>query len=80
MESKQLMSIALGLILIAIGVVIGATVLSPAITALVAADSITGLDSSAAALLPVAQLVTVVALTIGPPLVGMFIIFKAVKN
>ena len=72
--------LVVGIILLAVAVVIAVTLISPQITALVAAESITGIDASAAALLPVGQLVTVVVFGIGVTVGGLAFIFKAASK
>jgi hypothetical protein len=69
--------LVIGIILLAVAVVISVTLISPQITALVAAEAITGIDTSAAALLPVGQLVVVVVFGIGVAVGGLAFIFKA---
>lgn len=69
-----------GIILMVVAAVVGVRLLTPVITALVSAEDITGLDSSAASLLPVAQLVAVVVLGIGVLAGGLYFIFRAART
>src|SRR3990167_10315034 len=70
----------LGIVLIAIGVILGAALVPATITQLVDAAATTGITTSAGSLVDVGQLVGVIALAVAPALAGMFTLFKDVRQ
>ena len=70
----------LGIVLIAIGVILGASLVPSTITQLVDAAATTGITTSAGSLVDVGQLVGVIALAVAPALAGMFTLFKDVRE
>src|SRR3990167_5839569 len=70
----------LGIVLIAIGVILGASLVPSTITQLVDAAATTGITTSAGSLVDVGQLVGVIALAVAPALAGMFTLFKDVRQ
>lgn len=74
------MEALLGIVFIAIGVIVGATFVPPVVTNLVTAHDTTGITDAAASMTDIGQLVGVLALTVGPALAGMYLIFKGVTG
>lgn len=70
----------LAVVLIAIGVILGASLVPSTITQLVDAAATSGATTSATSLIDVGQLVAVIALAVAPALAGMFVLFKDVKD
>lgn len=70
----------LGIVLIAIGVILGASLVPSTITQLVTASDTTGITTAASSLVDVGQLVGVIALAVAPALAGMFTLFRDVKD
>lgn len=70
----------LGIVFLALGVIIGASFAPSVITQLVTASTTTGATAAAVSMTQIGQLVGVLALTVGPALAGLYIIFKNVKG
>ena len=68
-----------GIVMISLGVILGAALLPPTITNLVTAAATTGITSSASTIVDVGQLIGAIALTLAPSLSGMFVLFQDVK-
>lgn len=74
------MASILGLVFIALGVVVGATFVPTTVDSLVDARASTGITSAAQSMTDIGQLVAVIALTIGPPIAGLYVIFKDIRS
>jgi len=70
----------LAVVLIAIGVILGASLVPATITQLVTAAATSGATASAVSLVQVGQLVAVISLAVAPALAGMFVLFRDVRS